>query len=414
MRGNPVKVLLIEDNPGDARLICEMLADSRDALIELDYVDSLSSGLERLAAGGIDVLLLDLSLPDGQGLDVCVRAHTQAQQVPIVVLTGLDDETMAVKALQVGAQDYLIKGQVDSRLLLRSIRYAIERKQAQEQLQHSQLLASLGEMTAGIAHEVNNPLGSILLYSELLMSSDVPSQTRKSLKVIHDEAKRAAKIMTDLLTYGQRMRPQMRRLNLHGILKKVLAMRRYQERVQNITTSTNLPNGPLYVKGDSCQLMQVFINLMLNAEEVLRESNGGNILVTTQVDGEWVKISIADDGIGIPQENLNQVFHPFSTTKRVGEGTGLGLSICYGIVTGHNGLIYAENNEMGGATFTVELPLAEIRDMKTPQETRRLKPVSVRPSYASTSPIGNMLYKRLPPQLYQPPSPSTLHKHRDW
>ncbi|GAF74868.1 unnamed protein product, partial [marine sediment metagenome] len=324
-------------------------------------VDRLSLGLKRLAVGGIDVLLLDLSLPDDQGLNVCVRAHTQAPHVPIVVLTGLDDETMAASTLQIGAQDYLVKGQVDSIVLLRSIRYAIERKLAEEQLQHSQLLASLGKMTAGIAHEVNNPLGSILLYSELLMASDVPSRIKKDLRVIHDEAKRATRIMTALLTYGRRVKPQMHRLNLHVTLKKVLSMRRYEEKVHNITVSTNLRDGPLYVKGDSSQLAQLFMNLMLNAEEALGESNGGNIVVATQIDGKWAKVSIADDGIGIPQENLSQVFHPFFTTKPVGEGTGLGLSTCYGIVIGHKGLIYADNNEMGGATFTLELPLAQTR-----------------------------------------------------
>ena len=359
MSYDPIRVLLVEDNPRDTRLICEMLEEARDAQVQVECVNRLSPALERLAAGGIDVLLLDLSLPDDHGLDVCVRAHTQAQHVPIVVLTGLDDETMAAKALQIGAQDYLIKGEVDSRLLLRSMRYSIERKQAEAQLQHSQLLASLGEMIAGIAHEVGNPLGSILLYSELLMKSDVPLQTRKDLRVIHEEAKRAAKVMTDLLTYSRRVKPQMRRLNLHNILHKVLAMRRYEERVQNIAVATNLLDGRLYVEGDLSQLMQVFMNLVLNAEESLKKQKGGNIIVTTQIDGKWARVSIADDGPGIPEENLNQVFHPFFTTKRVGEGTGLGLSTCYGIVTAHNGLIRAENNEIGGATFTVELLVDE-------------------------------------------------------
>ena len=249
-----------------------------------------------------------------------------------------------------------------------------ERKKMEEQLQHSQLLASLGKMTAGIAHEVNNPLGSILLYSELLMASDVSHQTKKDLRVIHDEARRATKTMTDLLTYSRGMKLQMRRLNLHKILKKVLAMRRYQERMKNIITATNLLNGRLYVKGDSSQLTQVFMNLMLNAEEAVRESKGSNIVITTQVDGEWVKVSIADDGTGISEENLSQVFYPFFSTKEVGEGTGLGLSTCYGIVTSHGGLIRAENNEMGGATFTIELPLVEIQGQgRLPRERKKTR-----------------------------------------
>ena len=233
-----------------------------------------------------------------------------------------------------------------------------ERKRAGEQLQHSQVLASLGEMAAGISHEVNNPLGSVLIYSELLLKSDVPRQTRKDLRIIHNEAKRAVRIMTDLLAYSRKLTHHMHRLNLHSILKKALDMRRYEERVQNISVSTNLLSGPLYVKGDSSQLTQVFLNLMLNAEEALQEQKGGNIKVTTEADGEWAKVSIADDGAGIPEDKLSQVFHPFFTTKKVGEGTGLGLSTCHGIVTAHGGLIRAENNDKGGAIFTVELPLA--------------------------------------------------------
>ncbi len=248
-----------------------------------------------------------------------------------------------------------------------------ELRKAQEQLQHSRLLASLGEMTAGIAHEVNNPLGSILLYSELLIANDVPSQTRRDLKIIHEEAKRAAKIMTDLLIYGRRTRSQIRRLNLHNPLKKVLEMRRYEQRVQNIAVLTNLQDRPLYVNGDSSQIMQVLMNLVLNAEEALRESNGGNIVITTQDIGEWARVSIADDGIGIPHTDLNQVFYPFFTTKQVGEGTGLGLSTCYGIITGHNGLIRAENNEMGGATFIIELPLANGRKRGSSPNKRKGK-----------------------------------------
>jgi signal transduction histidine kinase len=252
-----------------------------------------------------------------------------------------------------------------------------ELKKTQEQLKHSQVLASLGEMTAGIAHEVNNPLGVVLLYSELLLRDDMPRQAKKDLKVIHDEAARAAKIMTDLLTYGNAVKFQVRRLNLHKILQKVLDMRRYQERVQNIITSSNLRDDPLYVNGDSSQFTQVFMNLILNAEEALRERNGGNILITTQIDREWAKVSIADNGAGIPEENLNQVFHPFFTTKKIGEGTGLGLSTCYGIITAHGGLIRAENNEMGGATFTVELPLAKAeREGSLRRETEKANSIT--------------------------------------
>ncbi len=233
-----------------------------------------------------------------------------------------------------------------------------DRKKMEEQLQHSQVLASLGEMTAGISHEVNNPLASIILLSEVVLAGDMPKQTRRDVKVIKGEAKRAANIMRDLLTYSHRMQPRMRRVNMHGLIKKILDMRQYQEKVRNINVTSNFLKGPLYVNGDSAQLTQVIINLVVNAEAAVKETKEGKIIVTTRVDGERVKLSIADNGTGIPEENLNQIFNPFFTTRGVGKGTGLGLSTCYGIVTGHGGLIHAENNEMSGATFTVEIPLA--------------------------------------------------------
>ncbi|MFC2039162.1 sensor histidine kinase [Chloroflexota bacterium] len=360
-----MKVLLIEDNPGDARLIREMLSESRDTQIELDVADRLSSGLDRLASGGFDLVLLDLSLPDSQGLEACIETHNQSPHVPIVVLTGLDDEKMAANTLQVGAEDYLVKGEVDGKLLLRSIQYAVERKQAEEQLQYSQLLSSLGKMTAGIAHEVNNPLGSILLYSELLLTSDLPLQAKKDLRVIHDESKRAAKVMTALLTYSRRLKPQMRRLNLNTVLKKALAMREYEQKVQNIAVSANLIEKSIHVNGDSSQLMQVFINILLNAEEALAEYNSGKIMISTRIEGSRVLVSMADNGIGIPQKMLKQVFFPFYTTKTVGDGTGLGLSTCYGIIATHSGLIYAENNDTGGTTVIVDLPLAKAKNNGT-------------------------------------------------
>ena len=131
MNYTPIRILLVEDNPGDARLIREMLAEVRGVAFDVQRGDRLSTSLERLAEGGIDLVLLDLSLPDSQGLDTFARVYAQAPDVPIVLLTGLDDADLAVRAVREGAQDYLVKGQLDSGLLARSIRYAIERHRAQ-------------------------------------------------------------------------------------------------------------------------------------------------------------------------------------------------------------------------------------------------------------------------------------------
>lgn len=246
-------------------------------------------------------------------------------------------------------------------------------RKLQEQSHHSQVLATLREMMTGIANEVNNPLGSILLYSQLLMSGDVSPQTKKDLKVIHDEARRAASVISYVLTFYRQEGSESQCVDINGILETFLHIHRNSETTHNIIITSDLQGGPLPMKGDSSQFNQLFMNLILNAEEALKRTDRGHITVTTRREGEWVKISITDDGPGIHPGNLRQIFYPFFTTKQAGEGSGLGLSTCYGIVTNHKGLIYAENNETGGATFTVELPLANtqqevaqtIRDVKT-------------------------------------------------
>ncbi len=233
-----------------------------------------------------------------------------------------------------------------------------EPRRLEEQLRHSQVLASLGQMTAGIAHEVGNPLASIVLYSEAVMNdSSISRKTKKDLKVIHNEAKRAGKLMMDLMAYSRKLEPNMRRINVHSVIEKVIGMLQYQLNVRNIKIKLDLLNGPLNVKGNGSQLTQVFMNLVLNAEEALKNVGQGNIVVSSSVEDGWVKVSIIDDGPGIPKKYLDQIFMPFFTTKDIGEGTGLGLSICYGIISAHDGVISAENNERGGATFTVRLPL---------------------------------------------------------
>ncbi len=176
IRGPKINILLIEDNPGDARLIREMLGEVRGTSFAVEVASELPTGLQRLSAGGADVVLLDLSMPGSGGLDTFTKAHAQAGHVPIIVLTGLDDEAVAVRAVREGAQDYLIKGQVDSHLLGRAIRYAIERKRAEaalERLRHQNemILDGAGEGIYGLDLHGNttfvNPAGAKMIGWEI-------------------------------------------------------------------------------------------------------------------------------------------------------------------------------------------------------------------------------------------------------
>ncbi|MEE8419037.1 MAG: ATP-binding protein [Dehalococcoidales bacterium] len=233
-----------------------------------------------------------------------------------------------------------------------------DRQQMEEQLKHAQVLAVLGEMTAGIAHEIGNPLASIVLFSETAMKGvNDTKQTKKDLKVIHDEAQRAGKLMKDLLAYSRKIEPDMGRINVHSVIGKVASMLNYRLNVMSVQITMNLQQAPVYIRGDTAQLTQVFMNIILNAEEAVRGKGNGNIEISDKIKSGRVLISIADDGSGILNENLDKIFLPFFTTKDIGKGTGLGLSTSYGIISGHGGSITAWNNEAGGATFTIELPL---------------------------------------------------------
>jgi len=235
-------------------------------------------------------------------------------------------------------------------------------RKAQEWQRYTDLQDSLGEMTAGIAHEVNNPLGSVLLYSELLLADKPSPRARKDLKVIRDETRRVAEVVNGLLACNQGIRSRRRLLDLPKFLARVLNKRRYQKNGRQITLSVNLLADTLYIMGNSAQLRQVFRDIIRNAKEAIEragKSGGGHIVITMQREKGWAKVSIADDGTGIPEADLRRIFYPFVTVKWGSKNAGLGLSRCRGIIIGHNGLIGAENNEMGGATFTVELPLAE-------------------------------------------------------
>jgi signal transduction histidine kinase len=305
-------------------------------------------------------------LPDSQGLDTLLRTQEKAPQIPVIVLTGLDDETVGIKAVQEGAQDYLVKGQVSPNLLARSIRYAIERHEMmlernnmQEQLNFTERLASIGKMASGVAHEINNPLVSVVGFAQMLLDSELPDDVKEDIAIIHRDAQRASTVANNLLAFSKTVELQKKRMNINELLEKTIETRTYEHRSNNIEVALNLAQDLPEIMGDYSHLQQVLLNIIINAEHSMVEAqNGGNLNITTELLDDNVKISIADNGLGIRQKNLGHVFDPFFTTREVGEGMGLGLSICHGIVTQHDGKIYVESEVGQGSTFIIELPVA--------------------------------------------------------
>ncbi len=245
-----------------------------------------------------------------------------------------------------------------------------EQEALRARLAQSEKLASLGQFVAGIAHEINNPLQGVLGHLELILWShpsrkepppDSPRKLRKELRLIYQEADRAAKIVNNLLTFTGSQRMKRRRLRIDRVLTRVLATRRAALSLAAIEvvrhTGTDLP----YVVGDQLLLQQAFLNVLLNAEHAIAATgNPGVITVTTSAaNSQAVRVTIADSGRGIPPEVLPRIFDPFFTTKEVGQGTGLGLAITYGVIQEHGGTVHASNARGGGALFTIELPAAD-------------------------------------------------------
>jgi len=233
-----------------------------------------------------------------------------------------------------------------------------ERKKIQEKVIEQERLASIGRLSSGIAHEINNPLTSIITFSNLLLRGDLRDDIKEDLKTINDEAQRVANIVKNLLTFA-RQQPQEKRLsNVNEAIQKVLELRAFEQKVNNISVNFNLdPNLPP-ILGNNTQIQQVFYNIIINAEfSMVNAHKKGNLAIITEKVDNCVRITFTDDGPGISEENMRHLFTPFFTTKEVGKGTGLGLSICHGIITEHGGRIWAESAIGKGSSFMVELPI---------------------------------------------------------
>ncbi len=263
--------------------------------------------------------------------------------------------TMRAAASQLADDEGKITGVIVS---VRDI--TVERK-LEEQVVQSERLAAMGAMIGGVAHELNNPLTTILGNSELLLDNVSDEPARKRIALLQQDARKAAEIVKNLTYFSRPPAPGKSKINLTEVVERTLNLHAYSLRKNNITVDF-LKEPPLpYALGDAHQLMQVFLNLIVNAEQAIREARDKGTLRIRQGKGEGsVWISFHDDGPGIPKENLPSIFDPFYTTKRPGRGTGLGLSICKSVMKEHNGSVEAANAGDGGAVFTVTLPVAPV------------------------------------------------------
>ncbi|GEL73021.1 hypothetical protein MVI01_48050 [Myxococcus virescens] len=372
MDGRPLRLLLVEDNAGDARLLQEELKEIATARFDVLHVERLADAVRVLGGAGVDAVLLDLSLPDGQGLANIPLLLNAAPSVPLVVLTGTDDEQLAVQAVHEGAQDYLVKGQVTGPLLVRALRYAIERKRVEEGLKREEAArqtAVFREQFLGVlGHDLRNPLQAISGNAALLLRyGGLAEPQRKAVNRISISADRMARMINDLLDFTRTRLgggyPLTRaRVNLHEVLRQVVEelevahpMRRFELALSG--------NG--WGEWDADRIAQAASNLVGNAVQYSPEDTSVSVSVRDVEGG--VRMEVHNWGLPIPQERLPHIFDPFVRAQDMRSaqrnGLGLGLYITHEIVRAHGGLVQVTSTPEEGTRFWLCLPRFEKPDM---------------------------------------------------
>jgi two-component system NtrC family sensor kinase len=255
------------------------------------------------------------------------------------------------------------------------------RRQLEQQLQQTEKLSAIGKLVAGVAHELNNPLTSIIGYANMLQRGNIPTAYRDDLDVIARQAQRARVIVRDLLTFARKFDLETEPVDLNDIIHSSLLASKPELQAQGIQVIADLDFSLPQTMADPHQLEQVFINLISNAIQALKGINGARRLtIESRQVGSQLHLTFSDNGPGILPEIIHRIFDPFFSTKDVGEGTGLGLSICFGIISEHKGRIRAENLASGGASFYIELPIHEpIRPVAGPAESFTQEPKAAKP-----------------------------------
>ena len=264
--------------------------------------------------------------------------------------------------------------------LLALLRDVSERRKLEEQgrniyqqVLQSEKMAVLGQTVSGVAHELNNPLATILTWSERLSSRSLDDVAKRGIQTILSESERAAKIVRKLLTFSRKRHTTRGLIELNQIVRETLLLRAYDQRVSNIRTVEALADGLPTVFADPHQIKQVLLNLLVNAEQAMLSANGrGTMTIRTwhDADQESVVLEVNDDGPGVPDQVQEKIFEPFFTTKSVGQGTGLGLTVAYAIVQEHGGRIRIASKKGQGASFFVEFPLTTTVSQKVTRPTK--------------------------------------------
>jgi two-component system NtrC family sensor kinase len=363
--------------PDELALLSAVVSQAAIALENARLLHLLSSG-KRQWELTVDAITQAICIVDARGIvRRANRVFADLVQLPVTALPGRSWMSLLPPAwatvvsqalaepgsheIRSGTRDYSVsairmEGAEDEAAVL-SFEDHTEKRHLQDQLIQSEKMSAIGQLIAGIAHDLNNPLASVVGFADFLAESgDVPPALAEPLRVIRQEAERAATIVKNLLSFARRQEGERLPQSLQPLLESVLALLRNEMMALKVETALFVEPHIPDIEMNPNQIKQVFVNLLNNAAQAIASTGrAGHITVTAKRWLDGVAVSVADDGPGIPDELLPRVFEPFFTTKSEGEGTGLGLSICQGIIKEHGGRITLESSVGVGATFTVEL-----------------------------------------------------------
>jgi signal transduction histidine kinase len=362
-----MRVLLIEDNPDHAELIQEYLATLTHPSVSWEHADTLAGGVARAQAGEFDAVLLDLKLPDSDLGETVPRLVAQVPAMPIIVLTSLNDLDLGLRAVQQGAQDYLVKTQLSGELLIRSLHYAIERKRYANELQRyaNDLQRSNEELhhfARTVAHEIRTPLLVVQILHKVLKQDYVTvfdPETVHLLEQAEGVVSSIQELVSDLLSFA--------RIGGERNFQPVAVGEVVEEVLHNLTVATQTKGALIHyedlptVSADRTLLRQLFQNLIANALKYQEENTPELWIRAYMEDDKWV-FSVQDNGIGFPPEDAQRIFRMFERAhdREKYMGTGIGLAFCKRIVEQHGGRIWAESKPGQGSTFYFTLPIHSI------------------------------------------------------
>jgi signal transduction histidine kinase len=380
MRARALKVLLVEDNAGDARLLREMFTTERPGSIELTHLMRMSEALVHLAKGGVDIVLLDMGLPDGHGLDTVRRARAVAPDVPLIVLTGLDDEALAAEAMKEGAQDYLIKGQIENRALPRALRHAIERHRMQAETDHIRMsqLQFKDEFLSHVSHELRSPLTAIYQFVTILqdgLAGEVNVEQHQHLEIVLRNVKQLRAMINDLLEVTSlqagKLLIRLQRTSASDAIAYAVDTLQGSARDKGIALDFEIEGRLPDVWADPTRIRQILIILVDNA--IKFTPSHGTIKVKgrrLEADSGVVVIEVADSGCGISAEKTELIFERLfqvsDPAMAARKGLGLGLYICKELVSRQGGKIWATSVPGEGSTFSITMPVFSLPNLLAP------------------------------------------------